>query len=227
MNNQIFIFLIMHLLGDYYFQNDKLNKNKKASLKFTFFHLIEYSIPFLFVLFFSVKFWALILFCIMFHAVVDLMFFQINKKVKEEYFRVSYSIDQILHVLGITFAIFYFKINVDIPIKEEIVKYVLYFLIIFKPISISFSIFFPSLNDKNDNSKNFGATIGYLERCLIALCLIMDKYNAIGFVIAAKAFARSSTLKQDSEKCEYFLVGSLFSYLSAIVFYIILFKIFV
>jgi hypothetical protein len=60
-----------------------------------------------------------------------------------------------------------------------------------------------------------GAWLGIIERTLIITLALLDQYTAIGFVFTAKAFARKSW-ETDSYKGMYFLVGTLMSFLIAI-----------
>jgi hypothetical protein len=62
---------------------------------------------------------------------------------------------------------------------------------------------------------NRGRVIGILERLIIFVLVLKGEYGALGFVIAAKSFARFKEL--DNRKfAEYFLVGTLASVSSAV-----------
>lgn len=66
---------------------------------------------------------------------------------------------------------------------------------------------------KNDEHGNFhsGELIGWLERGLILLFVIMSQYEAIGFLIAAKSILRFNEASKGDEKSEYVLAGTLLS----------------
>lgn len=66
---------------------------------------------------------------------------------------------------------------------------------------------------KNDEHGNFhsGELIGWLERGLILVFVIMSQYEAIGFLIAAKSILRFSEASKGDEKSEYVLTGTLLS----------------
>ncbi len=55
-----------------------------------------------------------------------------------------------------------------------------------------------------------GEWVGYLERALIYILVIMGFSSVLGFVVAAKSVARFEELK-DRRFSEYFLVGTLAS----------------
>lgn len=66
---------------------------------------------------------------------------------------------------------------------------------------------------KNNEPDNFhsGELIGWLERGLILVFVIMSQYEAIGFLIAAKSILRFSEASKGDEKSEYVLTGTLLS----------------
>ena len=66
---------------------------------------------------------------------------------------------------------------------------------------------------KNDEHGNFhsGELIGWLERGLILVFVIMSQYEAIVFLIAAKSILRFSEASKGDEKSEYVLTGTLLS----------------
>lgn len=69
-------------------------------------------------------------------------------------------------------------------------------------------------NQQNsDNSETFhsGALIGYLERVLTLLFVILAQYEALGFLIAAKSILRFNATSSGDKKSEYVLTGTLLS----------------
>ena len=64
----------------------------------------------------------------------------------------------------------------------------------------------------NDGHGNFhsGELIGWLERGLILLFVVLSQYEAIGFLVAAKSILRFGEASKD-EKSEYVLTGTLLS----------------
>ena len=59
-----------------------------------------------------------------------------------------------------------------------------------------------------------GRAIGSLERGLALTLVLLGDYAAVGWIIAAKSLARFKQL-EDREFAEYFLVGTLASFLLA------------
>lgn len=66
-----------------------------------------------------------------------------------------------------------------------------------------------------------GMLIGYTERLLVILLIVVDAYSAIAFIIAAKSIARFKQL-EDRNWAEYFLLGTLASIFLGLVFGLLL-----
>lgn len=68
----------------------------------------------------------------------------------------------------------------------------------------------PAENDDHGNFRS-GELIGWLERGLMLLFVVMSQYEAIGFLVAAKSILRFNEASSGSEKSEYVLTGTLLS----------------
>lgn len=64
---------------------------------------------------------------------------------------------------------------------------------------------------KNVNIKNAGKLIGQFERVIILTFVLLNKYEAIGFLITGKSIIRFAQ-KDENLKSEYVLVGTMMSY---------------
>lgn len=74
------------------------------------------------------------------------------------------------------------------------------------------------------NSKKTGAIIGFLERALILLFINIGQFSAIGLVLTAKSIVRYDMISKNQQFSEYYLIGTLTSFLSAILaFYILVY----
>jgi hypothetical protein len=80
----------------------------------------------------------------------------------------------------------------------------------------------PSLKMRRDDDRGTGAidvargrAIGALERALALTLVLLGEYAAIGWIIAAKSLARFKAL-EDREFAEYFLIGTLASFVLAL-----------
>lgn len=64
-----------------------------------------------------------------------------------------------------------------------------------------------------------GLWIGYLERVLILTFVLLDQFEAIGFLIAAKSIFRFGEIRsrQSRKEAEYILIGTMTSFIIAII----------
>ncbi len=241
------LFLIGHVLGDFYLQSSELAINKDESFKKLLKHSALYLFSMIFVIIpvFSFKLlkWAFIISIA--HFIVDLVKFFIKKKIMidEKLDALAYSIDQIIHIFVIIF------ITVTIYILPEPISYIyciqyildrlpmdvlgilswiLILLIIIRPFSITIKKvlyqYRPMTNEEKGGYPNAGALIGMLERCIILLLLYAGQYSAIGFVLTAKSIARYNKIADDPKFSEYYLLGTLLSAMLVIVTYLLIFR---
>ena len=68
--------------------------------------------------------------------------------------------------------------------------------------------------NRQDDSFNAGALIGNIERWLILMFVILQRYDAIGLLIAAKSIIRFGD--SQTQKSEYVLAGTLISIFIAV-----------
>jgi hypothetical protein len=66
-----------------------------------------------------------------------------------------------------------------------------------------------------EDIKNAGALIGNLERILTIIFVMINQYEAIGFIVAAKSLLRFKDT--DTAKTEYVLAGTFLSFGIAII----------
>ena len=173
-----------------------------------------------------------------------------SKKYRAKEFLV-YAIDQSLHIVSILLISIYFKIpasQIQIApfikdflkaIKLDMIlalKWILLLLCIYKPTNVTFvkafSNYKPDTKEDSSNivpsrnvaiNKKAGAIIGLLERVLIVIFINIQQYSAIGLILTAKSIARYDSISKSQDFAEYYLIGTLTSLLSAILFYVAIF----
>ena len=137
--------------------------------------------------------------------------------------------DQIIHLaIIVVCAYIWFSMNNDWEqpkcLRDLIInhplrlKTILGLLLALKPANILILLILETckvnvvLHENNEHG-NFhsGELIGWLERGLILVFVIMSQYEAIGFLIAAKSILRFSEASKGDEKSEYVLAGTLLS----------------
>lgn len=145
--------------------------------------------------------------------------------------------DQIMHLLAISIICVYIN-NFEVQYKfisfigiylmpliitffsgsaELMLRWILLFLVLWRPLSIFIELFLkciplPASNPPQNalNTAHTGRIIGILERWLIAFLFLLEVYEGIGFVLAAKALTRFSKLDK-KDFAEYYLIGTMLS----------------
>ncbi|NLK94845.1 MAG: DUF3307 domain-containing protein [Clostridiales bacterium] len=243
----LLFYLLIHILGDFYFQSEKLAKGKNKSIIKLFNHCIIYLIVSIVVTIpvFSLNLLLSVVILSFIHGIIDFCKFFINKKYKIEK-RTIYFIDQGLHILFIVLLSYFMTIKQISIIPQYIVSnflqvielnnihylsWLVMILLIFKPANITIketlSIYKPNeskkIGDVIDNDKRTGSLIGSLERFIILILLAFHEYSAIGLVLTAKSVARYNKISEDKNFAEYYLLGTLLSTLIVILIYILVF----
>ncbi|MBB6696596.1 DUF3307 domain-containing protein [Clostridium algidicarnis] len=243
----LILFLIGHVLGDFYLQSSELALNKDESFKKLLKHSVIYLFSMMFVIIpvfsFQLLKWAFIISIA--HFTVELIKFFIKNKItiNDKIDVLAYFVDQIIHILIImvtTLTIYLLSEPISyiyciqsilnrLPADVlSIFSWILVLLIIIKPVSITIKKvlyrYKPTMNeDEVGGHPNAGALIGILERCIILLLLSVGQYSAIGFVLTAKSIARYNKIADDPKFSEYYLLGTLLSTMLVIVAYLLVF----
>ena len=135
---------------------------------------------------------------------------------------VWFALDQVMHLLviaGVAYAwIGCFDWNLSFGIELRHVAIAIALLICWKPANIFIKLMLKhySVNMPKDkeNGFNAGALIGTIERWLILIFVCLQRYGALGLLIAAKSIIRFGD--KETAKTEYVLAGTLLSILIAV-----------
>lgn len=229
-------FLLVHILGDFYFQSDRLADKKKTSYRSVLLHgLIYWVVSFLCVL----PFWSLplllsagMLSC--FHWLIDSIKYLYLKKGKREQNAAIYITDQLIHlgsmaVMSSLFIYMGFEFTTSAEVNEftsaiqlnlfTVLRWTGLILMMVKPANITIKQLVNKYKPREDtlfNANKTGALIGALERMIMLLMLSVGQYAAIGLVLTAKSVARYNKIAEDKNFAEYYLLGTLLSVLFAI-----------
>jgi len=153
-------------------------------------------------------------------------------KVKEKY---SFLIKHVLHILLIIIISTYsFNTTISLGFVYELIspiispitatKYLLVFVVLFKPANIVFKEFLGHFKPNEDYIKkledegirvfesytNAGGIIGLFERIIMMVALLTAQYALIGFVIAAKSIVRFKS-SEITKFGEYYIIGTTYS----------------
>jgi len=256
MLRNVFMYLIMlHIIGDYYLQNDSLANDKKEDYKKLFVHAGIYLIGAV-VLILPVWSFNMLLCIIIFsllHMVIDGIKYIVTKLIdnigKSEIKNINelrkvqrslYIIDQLIHLVSIYILSYYYVksgnsihaveifYNTNISMNDFL-SFSVMILLVLKPVNITFRILFshikPHETSENDEEEyQAGKLIGSIERLLTSVLLLVNQYIAIGLIFTAKSITRYNKISEDQKFAEYYLLGTLFSMLSTVVIYLMLFK---
>lgn len=227
----IFIKLILaHLIGDFFLQPKQwVNEKEAKKLRSPKLYIhIAIHIALLFVLLWDITLWPLILAIGILHLMIDVikLVFQ-TKKTK----RIWFCIDQLLHLVSIVVAYtLLIANNFDLQaiFSERTLLLMVCLLFLTQPVSIIMKTIFSKWNiakltEGNESLKDAGKYIGILERLLVFVFVILDHWEAVGFLITAKSVFRFGDLKESKHRklTEYILIGTLISFGIAIVIGII------
>lgn len=241
----LYLFLIGHVLGDFYLQSSTLAKDKNKIFKGLVKHSSIYFVCLVIALtpVINLIIFKYILIASLMHFFVDFYKGYLhNKLFKTSKKEVEYVVDQIIHILVIFFIIGIVAISQQ-PIQyigilgpyiknysievQNFISWMLIILIIIKPVSISIKVILrkyqPLKKNEVSGINNAGALIGIMERIFILLMLSISQYSAIGFVLTAKSIARYNKIIEDPEFSEYYLLGTLMSTILVIVPYFLMF----
>lgn len=109
--------------------------------------------------------------------------------------------------------------SIPLGINADYVAVVVAAIICWKPANILIKLVLKhySVNVPKDNADGFnaGALIGTIERWLLLVFVCMQRYDALGLLIAAKSIIRYS--EKDTAKTEYVLAGTLLSIFIAVI----------
>ncbi|WP_026450140.1 DUF3307 domain-containing protein [Aequorivita capsosiphonis] len=215
---------IAHLCLDYFFQTDKLAKQKNAigfKSPFLYWHALTcFILSWLFSLQFGFFFGAVVI--TVTHFLMDGFKHYLNdSKLLGRY---AYFIDQALHLVIMTVVVILFDkwhgINpsVEVSINFKYLLIITGYLVCLKPANIFIKEVFKSteIQVSSDNEMpNAGKVIGVLERILTLTFIIVSQYSAVGFLIAAKSILRYRN--DETLKTEYVLIGTMLSFGIAVI----------
>ncbi|BAP31571.1 uncharacterized protein CHSO_2534 [Chryseobacterium sp. StRB126] len=219
----IFIKLILaHLLGDFILQPNSWvadKENYKLKSKFLYFHILIHTIL-SFIFLWDLQLWWVAVLVGVTHFIIDAakLSFQTIKTKKRWFF-----IDQLLHILVIAGVSFYFsEFNFSFLQNQEFLKILMAALFLTTPASIFIKLLLSSWTPAPDGPNSIqteslssaGKYIGILERLLVFTFIMVNHWEGVGFMVAAKSVFRFSDLAQAKQRklTEYVLIGTLLSF---------------
>lgn len=219
----IFVLLILaHLLGDFILQPDSWvvhkEKNKAKSIYLYIHVFIHAALTFLFL--WNLELWWIVLIIGVTHYIIDaakLIFQKQNNK------KLWFFIDQALHISVILGIVIYLNgINFENLINQRSILFFTGLVFLTLPTSVLIrnllSAWSPITIDhskiQTESLVHAGKYIGILERVLVFVFIIVNHWEGVGFMIAAKSVFRFSDLAEAKQRklTEYVLIGTLLSF---------------
>lgn len=215
---------VAHLCLDYFFQTDKLAKEKNTigfKSSFLYWHaLVCFALSWIFSLQVGFVFAAAII--AISHFLID--GFKRHLSNSKYFGKYAFFIDQAIHliILAVVVVLFdkWYGINpsIDVSLNFKYLLIITGYLVCLKPANIFIKEVFQSteIQVSSDNEMpNAGKVIGVLERILTLTFIIISQYSAVGFLIAAKSILRYGN--NETLKTEYVLIGTMLSFGIAVI----------
>lgn len=224
----LFRLIVAHLIGDFILQptswiEDK--RKKKTRSKFLYIHGIIHGLVAYLVLA-NWSNWYIPAIIALSHIIIDS--WKINSKENTK----NFVIDQILH--GIVLIICWLIVIGQMKDIGKIISYLyqdkniwivtMGYMAVIWPMRFVIALATDNWRKEiqNEGLIDAGKWVGQIERILILTFVIGNKFEAIGFLIAAKSIFRFSDINKDRKEAEYILIGTLLSFALSIVWGIVL-----
>ena len=211
---------LANLMADFLFQPSILVKKKLENKKYLYLHVSLYALSLLFILKFDLSYWLGIAILITSHLIIDFLKIRFTGKINEP---ALFFTDQLLHLLFIGIAVYiYYPYRIDLEWIYADTSIVLFTTLVF--ITLTSSIIIKKLMSRwvlkeEDALQNAGVYIRILERLFIFGFILLDFWEGIGFLLAAKSIFRFGDLTKakDRKLTEYMMIGTLLSFGIAII----------
>lgn len=214
-------FILAHIIGDFLLQPNQWVKHKKKytyKSKYLYWHILVHALALLCTLQFDLTYWKGILIVLISHYSIDLLKSQLENKKNA---RFLFFIDQILH-LSVIFAVVryycFYTIDFAFIYQTKSLLLITFILIVTHVISLVIKLLLSKWKIKADTPNEAGKYIGMLERLFVFFFILINYWEGIGFLLAAKSVFRFGDLSKSKDRnlTEYILIGTLLSFAMAI-----------
>ena len=222
------IFLIKiflaHLIGDFVLQPEAWVKAKslhKIKSKFLYRHILVHTILLLIVLGFQPRYYLGILLIVITHFLIDLAKIYLQNDGNKRW---VFFADQILHILVLlctaniyfpfSFVELPFRFNHIILLATALVLVTIVAAVIMQVVISRWDKLEEEAEIKSEGLEKAGYYIGVLERLFVFGFIVLNHWEGVGFLLAAKSIFRFGDLSKakDRKLTEYILIGTLISF---------------
>ncbi|HJS01278.1 MAG TPA: DUF3307 domain-containing protein [Flavobacterium sp.] len=214
--------LLAHLLGDFLFQPSlwvKDKKIRKVKSKYLYYHIGLHLLLLFIVTQFDSNYFIAVILITMSHFGIDCIKLYFEKKKTE---KIWFFIDQLLHLTVIALVVNYYypyEIQIANLYSKQNLALITALLMVTYVSAVVLKVLLSRWSEqiiKTDlqETNNAGKYIGILERLFIFFFVIINFWEGIGFLLAAKSIFRFGDLKEskDVRLTEYILIGTLLSF---------------
>jgi hypothetical protein len=214
--------VLSHLIGDFLLQPTSWVKDKKKNKiksKYLYFHLLVHFVLLLLITKFNTEYLFALIGIVGSHFAIDCskLYFEKKKTIKTWFF-----IDQALHLAVIAAVVRYYypyEIDFEKMYSTQSLALITAIITVTYVSAIVLKLLLSKWSDQiaknnNDDTNNAGKYIGILERLFIFFFVVINFWEGIGFLLAAKSIFRFGDLKEskDVKLTEYILIGTLLSF---------------
>lgn len=214
--------VLAHLIGDFLLQPIAWVKDKKKykiKSKYLYLHLLVHFVLLLLITKFNTEYFFALILIVGSHFAIDCakIYFEKKKTAKIWFFT-----DQLLHLAVIAAVIRYyypFEIDFDAVYSTKSLALLTAVVTVTYVSAIVLKMMLSKWSDQitknsKDDTNNAGKYIGILERLFIFFFVVINFWEGIGFLLAAKSIFRFGDLKEskDVKLTEYILIGTLLSF---------------
>ncbi|WP_304062528.1 DUF3307 domain-containing protein [Pedobacter glucosidilyticus] len=218
--------LLAHLIGDFVLQPNKWVEHKKSlkiKSKYLYFHAAIHLLLLLLITAFKTQYLLGIAVVVISHLIIDFLKIYLEKP---KYSKVYFFADQLLHLLviaAVVYAYHPYELNLQylqtppfLLMVTAVLSVTYVSAIVLRILLTQWSVQIKQETSEliQHNSNHAGKYIGILERLFIFFFVVINFWEGIGFLLAAKSIFRFGDLKdaKDIKLTEYILIGTLLSF---------------
>lgn len=214
--------LLAHFIGDFLLQPTtwvKGKKKKKIKSKYLYYHIGVHLLLLLITTQFASKYFLAIVLIALSHFGIDCAKLYFEKKKTE---KTWFFIDQLTHLAVIALVVLYYfpcEIAIASLYSQQSLALITALVAVTYVSAIILKVLLSKWSEqiiKTDtgDTNNAGKYIGILERLFIFFFVVINFWEGIGFLLAAKSIFRFGDLKEskDVRLTEYILIGTLLSF---------------
>ncbi|HBH05657.1 MAG TPA: DUF3307 domain-containing protein [Flavobacteriales bacterium] len=213
--------ILAHLIGDFLLQFRswvQKKEEKKGASPILYIHVLIHGLLVLLLL--GIEYWPLAALVTLGHLIIDLMKLYLQKPATKTLWFIG---DQILH-FALLILLWYLWFSPELSFagmleSELLLVYLIAVLFLTQPMAITLYVVMKPWSDlisghSDESLENAGRSIGILERLLVFSFIVLQQWEAVGFLLAAKSVFRFGDLRETQSRklTEYILIGTLLSF---------------